>query len=271
MNTGRSPRLRLIYSCAITTLYRMCLFSTHSFVDLLYRCCPATMCNTSNPSNPSNPSNATSTWSSDHQCLQGYRGILCGACDNDYVRLGDTCVSCIGGASIVGAVTSMLLSCFVIFLFSFVVLKKVKVLKKHGLKSKMVEISAQIKIFASWLQILSVLATTFDAVPWGSSFTSFSQNSGAVVNLDVSFITSSAACSLSLPFLHKFGLSALFPLGTSLVIKLAQFLILKMSVPVKVEDAKNKKMAVEAKADKLVLLFLVSWVRCTVQISTKDL
>ena len=191
------------------------------------------------------------TWDADAQCLPGYQGVLCGECANDYVRTGDHCISCPGGWQLGGAIGSLLASCAVVSLVSFVFVKRKKTLHKHHQHDVLEEISAQFKIFTSWLQILSVLTKTFNAVPWGSSFTSFSQSSGTVVNLDLSFLSSMATCSLSLPFLEQYGLSTLYPIAITVAVKLGQCLAM-----VNVKDV-DRRLAQSAQGDKIFLLFIM--------------
>lgn len=71
------------------------------------------------------------------------------------------------------------------------------------------DVSDDLKLIISWIQIQSTLTTTFNSVPWGSSFTSFSRGAGVPVNLDVSQAFSSASCRLSLPFLMSFQVSVI--------------------------------------------------------------
>jgi hypothetical protein len=196
--------------------------------------------------------NATNTtWNADAQCLSGYQGVLCGTCANDYVRRGDDCDYCPGGWQIGNAIGSVLASCVVVFIISFVLVKRTKTLDKHKQHDIVEEISAQFKILTSWLQILSVLTKTFNAVPWGSSFTSFSQSSGTVVNLDLSFLSSMATCSLSLPFLEQYGLSTLYPIAITVAVKLGQCLAM-----VNVKDV-DRRLAQSAQGDKIFLLFIM--------------
>ena len=188
------------------------------------RCCPSNiLCNTTVGTAVTNVT-LESTWNPDTQCKQGYRGVMCGECDNDHVRLGENCNFCLGGSSITGAIISMLTTCFILFLSAFIVLKKISALTKDKGTTTKDKIAAQVKILASWLQIFSTLTKTFDSVPWGDSFTGYSQGSGSVVNLDISWFTSSAVCSLSLPFLQQFAVSAVFPICVYIAIKSATYL-----------------------------------------------
>jgi hypothetical protein len=210
------------------------------------RCCPAT----SNCSMVNN--NATNTtWNADAQCLPGYQGVLCGTCADDYVRRGDDCDYCPGGWQIGNAIGSVLASCVMVFIISFVLVKRTKTLDKHHQHDILEEISAQFKILTSWLQILSVLTKTFNAVPWGSSFTSFSQSSGTVVNLDLSIVSSLATCKLALPFLEQYGLSTLYPVAITIAIFSGRALAM-----IGVKDP-DRRLAQTAKGDKIFLLFIM--------------
>jgi hypothetical protein len=212
------------------------------------RCCPKN----NDQVNCAMSANATNTtWDMNAQCLPGYQGVLCGTCADDYVRRGDNCEPCDGGWQIGGAIGSMLASCVVVFIVSFVLVKRTKTLDKHKQHDIVEEISAQFKILTSWLQILSVLTKTFNAVPWGSSFTSFSQSSGTVVNLDPSIVSSLATCKLALPFLEQYGLSTLYPVAITIAIFSGQALA---TIGVKDPD---RRLAQAAQGDKIFLLFIM--------------
>jgi hypothetical protein len=219
------------------------------------RCCPSNiLCNTTVGTAVTNVT-LESTWNSNTQCLQGYRGVMCGECDNDYVRLGENCNFCPGGSSITGAIISMLTTCFILFLIAFIVVKKTSALTKHKGTTTKVKIGAQVKILASWLQIFSTLTKTFDSVPWGDSFTGYSQGSGSVVNFDISWFTSSAVCTLSLPFLQQFAVSAIFPICVYIAIKLATYLAM-LGVVNTTEDP-NRREAKEAKSYVMFIMLIM--------------
>ena len=211
------------------------------------RCCPASV-NCAGAAATRN-----TTWHSDAQCLLGYRGVLCGECDENYVRIGDQCIPCAGGWQWGGAIASSLSTCVLVFLVSFALVKRTKTLKKHAPDKQRlaVEIAALLKILTSWLQIFSVLTKTFNSVPWGSSFTSYSQSSGTVVNLDLSFLSSYAVCSLSLPFLEQYALSAVYPIAITIAVKLGQ-----RAAMINVKDPRRRD-AQSAKGDKIFLLFIM--------------
>jgi hypothetical protein len=210
------------------------------------RCCPPEIKNCS----AIGQKNSTLPWNADTQCLKGYQGILCGACQKDYVRTGDDCLPCEGGWNVLAAAGSLLLSCLIISVISFVIIKKVKTLKKHKDNDPVGSISTQFEVLTSWLQILSVLTKTFDGVPWGESFTSYSKGSGVVVNLDLSFFLRTS-CSMSLPFLEQVGLLALYPIFITVAIKLGQCLAMK-----RIKE-KGRLTAQGAMGDKITLLFIM--------------
>jgi hypothetical protein len=151
----------------------------------------------------------------------------------------------------VNAIGSVLASCVVVFIISFVLVKRTKSLDKHHQHEIVEELLAQFKILMSWLQILSVLTKTFNAVPWGSSFTSFSQSSGTVVNLDLSIVSSLATCKLALPFLEQYGLSTLYPVVITIAIFSGRALAM-----IGVKDL-DRRLAQTAKGDKIFLLFIM--------------
>ena len=215
------------------------------------RCCPN--CNSTTSRTFERTKDGKKVWMTDIQCIDGYTGVLCGACAPDYVRFRfiDACIPCPGGSQISSAIISLSATCILIFMITFIIIKKSKVLKPHAPEGLATMISAEVKILVSWLQIFSVLTKTFDAVPWGKSFTSYSQGSGAVVNLDLSLILSASSCGLSLPFLQGFAISAIFPIGIVIAIKMAQCISYCLT------KDKEHRIAQVAKADKLMLLFMM--------------
>jgi hypothetical protein len=68
------------------------------------------------------------SWNSDDQCLKGYIGPLCRACDldNGYVAIGEGCTPCPGGARIGSAVGFLVGIMVFLFLGVLVVLLMVK-------------------------------------------------------------------------------------------------------------------------------------------------
>jgi hypothetical protein len=70
--------------------------------------------------------------------------------------------------------------------------------------------SGLISITISWLQILSALTVTY-RLAWPSSFASYSQGIGSVVNLEILSLLSISSCALAVPFINKFLLQAITP------------------------------------------------------------
>ena len=176
-------------------------------------------------------------------CLEGSSGPLCGVCVEDYVKIGDDCKPCPGGAKYLVPVMVLLGSCVAVFLVTLIM-----IYTTHGHKEENVSaFMTEIKIIVSWLQILSVVAQTFDSVKWPSGFTSASQSMN-VVNLDLSFFLSSAgACTMAIPFMGKFAVSAASPIGFILSVKLAQIVGMTLSRGKKIKKKSEKKEKNEKK------------------------
>ena len=176
-------------------------------------------------------------------CLEGSSGPLCGVCVEDYVKIGDDCKPCPGGAKYLAPVMALLGSCVAVFLVTLIM-----ICTTHGHKEENVSaFMTEIKIIVSWLQILSVVAQTFDSVKWPSGFTSASQSMN-VVNLDLSFFLSSAgACTMAIPFMGKFAVSAASPIGFILSVKLAQIVGMTLSRGKKIKKKSEKKEKNEKK------------------------
>ena len=176
-------------------------------------------------------------------CLEGSSGPLCGVCVEDYVKIGDDCKPCPGGAKYLVPVMVLLGSCVAVFLVTLIM-----ICTTNGHKEKNVSaFLTEIKIIVSWLQILSVVAQTFDSVKWPSGFTSASQSMN-VVNLDLSFFLSSAgACTMAIPFMGKFAVSAASPIGFILSVKLAQIVGMTLSRGKKIKKKSEKKEKNEKK------------------------
>ena len=58
----------------------------------------------------------------DEQCSDGYSGTLCLVCATDYVKVGDECKECPGGASFEAALVPLLVLCGLLYCFVVIVL-----------------------------------------------------------------------------------------------------------------------------------------------------
>ena len=147
-------------SCAV--VYK----SANAIAIARQRCCPSSKDCARSSTEGSKHRNGTA-WNANEQCIEGFQGVMCGECAANYARLGNSCIACPGGWQLGGVIGSMLGSCLVICGVSFAILFFTTKLDKRS-KSKVTheEISAQLKILMSWLQILSVLTVTFDGIPW---------------------------------------------------------------------------------------------------------
>jgi hypothetical protein len=121
-------------------------------------------CNISN----SNMNHTDDTeWSSDNQCQATYRGTLCLECIENYVRVGDNCTECQGGASLGMAFMAgagMIVPVFIGVMASLLCEGKTNKAASDGTK-----IVGQMKILLTFIQILSSMKTTYNGIPWRKS------------------------------------------------------------------------------------------------------
>jgi len=176
-------------------------------------------------------------WDPNDQCVEGSGGPLCAVCSENFVKIGDECKPCQGGADYFAPAMTLLSSCVLVFGITALI-----ICRTHAHKEKKVsELATEVKILVSWLQILSVVSQTFDSVQWPSRFTSASQGAN-IVNLDLSFLMASAgACKLALPFMGKFVVSAATPFGLILSVKLAEFVGVRCSGTKKEAETEDKQ------------------------------
>jgi hypothetical protein len=141
------------------------------------------------------------TWSSDGQCLDTYRGVLCLECVKGYVRVGDDCKICKEGASlgmayVAGALLMIPVFCGVVM--SLTCENKIERAAQSGHK-----VMGQIKICITFVQILSSMKTTYNGIPWPLAFLTFVIPLTAI-NLDVVGLFGASVCSMAVPFAEKF-------------------------------------------------------------------
>jgi hypothetical protein len=141
------------------------------------------------------------TWSSDGQCLDTYRGVLCLECVKGYVRVGDDCKICKEGASlgmayVAGALLMIPVFCGVVM--SLTCENKTERAAQSGHK-----VMGQIKICITFVQILSSMKTTYNGIPWPLAFLTFVIPLTAI-NLDVVGLFGASVCSMAVPFAEKF-------------------------------------------------------------------
>jgi hypothetical protein len=121
-------------------------------------------CNISN----SNMNHTDDTeWSSDNQCQATYRGTLCLECIENYVRVGDDCKECQGGASLGMAFMAgagMIVPVFIGVMVSL--LCEGKTNKATSDAEKGTALVGQLKILLTFIQILSSMQTTYNGIPW---------------------------------------------------------------------------------------------------------
>jgi len=169
------------------------------------RCCPLDPITNINvcqqQPNKSHHNDAESAWSSDRQCLENYRGVLCLECVEGYVRVGDHCKECEGGAKLGMAFLAGAGTIVPVFFFALITLiceGKTNKAAEAGNK-----VFGQIKIMIAFVQILSSMNTTYNGIPWPLAFTTFLVPLGAI-NFDVVGLFGTSVCSMAVPFASKF-------------------------------------------------------------------
>jgi hypothetical protein len=157
---------------------------------------------TSNTSNTSTLASSSAAWSSDQQCASGYRGALCSVCADGFVKMGQSCQECDGGAQVGFAmlVTSGL--CLVLFLALLIVMVKTK-RDAADIASDGQGLFGHAKLVLTFVQMCSVFPNVFSSVPWPSIYDGFIRNL-AVANFDLVGLFSLSACALSISEMEKF-------------------------------------------------------------------
>ena len=125
----------------------------------LDRCCPLGKCNNSTGLNE----NGTMFTHPDEQCKDGYKGALCLVCAENYVKQGNTCIECDGGANLTTAFISLIVVAFVAFIGCLLAFLCAPT-HKNARKGK--RYFGQVKIIIAFLQILAAMPGVFDNVPW---------------------------------------------------------------------------------------------------------
>ena len=177
------------------------------------RCCPHGQC-LANVTARNN--NATTTFDPDHQCLEGYSGVLCLSCADEYIFRGDTCVACPGGPQFSNALFGLLGFAALIFVVVFVIFarytkkKKKKKMEKIDVEDTGNRCSGQLKISLTYLQILAAIPGVFPSVPWPQTFIEFTLPL-SFVNLDFLTVFAESQCSLAVSFFDAFTLHMMLP------------------------------------------------------------
>merc|ERR1712166_612213 len=193
-------------------------------------------CNISNSMNHTKDTE----WSSDIQCQATYRGTLCLECIENYVRVGDNCKECKGGASL--SMSFMAGAGMIVPVFIGVIISLLwenfekKVNKENG--SVLV---GQLKILLTFVQILSSMQTTYNGIPWPLAFTAFVIPLGAI-NLDIVGLFGANVCSMAVSFTGKFLVHMSMPPMLAVGIVLA-YLISNCLKPPKTKELQHHRKA----------------------------
>ncbi len=157
------------------------------------RCCPGQTCrNLTSAKLQANP---------DAQCLRGYSGVLCLACANGYVKVGDDCRACDGPPDVGLAFAIVGACCVALFVGVFLYLVVCGSKAESNVK-KVSAVFGQVKIAISFVQIVSSLPHVMGGVPFPGAYIAFTVPFTAV-NLDLVGLMSFSACRLALGFLAQ--------------------------------------------------------------------
>jgi len=168
------------------------------------------------------------TFNPDHQCLEGYSGILCLSCAEEFIFRGGACVSCPGGPQFTNALYGLLGLSALVFVICFVVFVRctTKKKKKSGEINEIEDTGkrrfGQLKISLTYLQILAAIPGVFPAVPWPQPFIDFTLPL-SFVYLDFLVAFSEGQCSMAVPFFDAFTLHMMLPLFLFVAVTLAYF------------------------------------------------
>jgi hypothetical protein len=180
------------------------------------RCCPHGKC-LANATAWAN--NGTTTFDPDDQCAEGYSGILCLSCADEYISRGNACVACPGGPQFASALFGLLGFAAVVFVVLFVVFARYT---KNEKKKKRMQCFGQLKISLTYLQILAAVPGVFPSAPWPQPFIEFTLPL-SFVNLDFLTVFAESQCSLAVPFFDAFVLHMMLPAVLVLAVVLAYF------------------------------------------------
>ena len=184
------------------------------------RCCPS-----SSSSSLCDTVPRKSDWTTDDQCEWGYAGPLCVACASTHVFFEESCIECEGGSPLWIGVVGLIGVAFILFLIVLVSLKKTTTSEEHVDETRATRLTGMLSITVSWLQILSALTVTYK-LAWPSDFATYSQGTGAIVNLEIMSLLAIGSCHLAVPFINKFLLQIMTP-PLFIFVVFAAWLILK--------------------------------------------
>lgn len=157
----------------------------------------------------------------DQQCLEGYEGVLCMVCADQYVPQFTGCTQCKGGGQLPLVFLFLCILCIPLFAIVFIILlKSVKPEKIEDAGEQTSDIMGQVKIVITYVQIMSSMPGIMENVPWPSSFVSFSVPF-TTMNLNWMGMVGNSWCSLSVPFQEKFLVHMAMPVLVSLTTWLA--------------------------------------------------
>ena len=179
------------------------------------RCCPKGKCSV----------NGSKFNNSDDQCAQGYRGLLCKVCTENYVLVNDECKECDGGASFQAAIVALIVSSFVMFLICWLILF-FSASAKSANKGK--RYFGQIKIIVSFVQILSAMPNVFEDVPWPDEFLAIVLPLN-VFNFDIMGVFAPAQCTLAIRYFDAFIVHMIMPLAFFFAVVVAWLVLIPCS------------------------------------------
>ena len=195
----------------------------------------------------------SSEWTPDSQCSANYRGTLCLECVEGFVKVGEVCQRCPGGAVFGSAFAAGLLMSVPVCLGTMVFLIFAKTEKTAEAGHK---IFGQLKIFVAFVQILAAMPTVLNDVPWPQSFLSFTVPFTAI-NFDFVGLLGFGMCSLSVRFADKFVVHMCLPPVFTLAIFLG-YVFANMLRPPMTEKVKHHRKAQAIKLTIALLLFMYS-------------
>eukprot|EP00946_MAST-07B_sp_MAST-7B-sp1_P002793 g2793.t1 len=184
-----------------------------------------------------NPSNVTTL---DKQCDEHSTGVTCALCKDGFVKTSaGLCTPC-GDPNVPLAIGIFLLLVAVLTVVTSILVFRVKATSSEeavaGTMAAERRPSSDVKdymivllaIMVSWMQILSAVIVSADAVEWPPAFVSFASTLG-IVNLDLSGLLPVASCTLILPNHVKMALHLATPIAVVCSVLFAAFVAKKLS------------------------------------------
>ena len=169
--------------------------SPSPYQEAVKRCCPVDV-----ETGLSVCLNSSSATPLDAQCADASRGLMCTECVDGYVKMGNECRECAGGASMGTGFAALTFMCGLITLMVLMCLGCGK--GSSAMSKKNAAVFGHLKILIAFLQVLVSMPSVMSDISFPANFLSFTIPL-LVFNFDFASIFSWTACGLAVPFLKQ--------------------------------------------------------------------